>query len=239
MSHLRTLVILPALNEEKNIGGVVSNIRQMLPAADVLVINDGSTDDTRRVAQAAGAMVLTMPYNVGIGAAVQTGFQFAARHDYDIVVRNDGDGQHEPEGIIRLVSKLVESEHDVVIGSRFIEQSGDYGTPPLRRLGITIIRSLLSRITSWKITDPTSGFAAFNRQAIKLFAQVYPHDYPEPEAIVLMHRAGLSMCEIPVTMTAREHGQSSITPIRSAYYMVKVILAILINLLRRAPVVDV
>jgi len=239
MSQVRTLIILPALNEEKNIGRVVNNIRHMLPTADVLVINDGSTDDTKQVAQAAGAFVLTMPYNVGIGAAVQTGFQFADRHDYDVVIRNDGDGQHQPEGITRLVDTLLQSEHDVVIGSRFIEQAGDYGTPFFRRLGITILRKLLSYITGWHITDPTSGFAAFNQQAIKLFAQVYPHDYPEPEAIVLMHRTGLSMCEIPVTMTAREHGQSSITPIRSAYYMVKVILAILINLLRRAPVVDV
>jgi len=239
MSHPRTLVILPALNESQNIAHVVYNIQQVSPWADVMVINDGSSDDTAAVAAAAGAIVLNMPYNVGIGAAVQTGFQFADRHNYDIVVRNDGDGQHDASGICELLAHLEQGEQDVVIGSRFIHASGDYGTPPLRRLGISILRLLLSYITGWKITDPTSGFAAFNRRAIRLFAQLYPHDYPEPEAIVLIHRAGLTLCEIPVTMRVREHGRSSITPMRSAYYMVKVILAILINLLRRAPVVEV
>lgn len=239
MSHPRTLVILPALNEAPNISQVVYNIRQVLPWADIAVINDGSTDNTAAVAEAAGAIVLNMPYNVGIGAAVQTGFQFADHHNYDIVVRNDGDGQHEPSGIRQLLEHLQQSSHDVVIGSRFIDAGGDYGTPPLRRLGISILCMLLSYITGWQITDPTSGFAAFNRRAIRLFAQLYPHDYPEPEAIVLIHRAGLTLCEIPVTMKARAHGRSSITPIRSAYYMVKVILAILINLLRRAPGVEV
>lgn len=232
------LVILPALNEGRNIGAVVQRIRALIPSADVLVINDGSVDDTTRQAESAGAIVLNMPYNVGIGAAVQTGFKFAANHHYQIVIRNDGDGQHSPDGIMRLIEKIQADEADVVIGSRFIGEQGDYGTPIVRRIGITILAKLLSVITGQTITDPTSGFCAFNRKAILLFAQLYPHDYPEPEAIVISHRTGLRQIEIPVNMLEREHGKSSITPVRSVYYMIKVILAILINLLRRRPHLD-
>ena len=231
----RILVILPALNEGKNIANTVTHIRSHIPTADVLVINDGSIDDTTHQAQSCGAIVLNMPYNVGIGAAVQTGFKFAADQHYDVVVRNDGDGQHAPDGIQRLLESIRADSADVVIGSRFLGEQGDYGTPMARRLGITILATLLSRITGQKITDPTSGFCAFNRKAILLFAQLYPHDYPEPEAIVISHRTGLRQIEIPVTMKPREHGNSSITPVRSIYYMIKVVLAILINLLRQRP----
>ena len=235
MSSARILVILPALNEGPNIAAAVQGIRAQLPMADVLVINDGSLDNTVEEARAAAAMVLNLPYNVGIGAAVQTGFKFAADHDYDIVVRNDGDGQHAPAGIRRLLKPLQTDQADAVIGSRFIDKQGDYGTPPTRRLGIGILAKLLSVITGQRITDPTSGFGAFNRKAIRLFARVYPHDYPEPEAIVILHRSRLRQMEIPVTMIPRRHGHSSITPLRSVYYMIKVILAILISLLRRPP----
>lgn len=231
----RVLVILPALNEGQNIAPVIQRIQAQIPSADVLVINDGSVDDTAQQARGAGAIVLNMPYNVGIGAAVQAGFQFAAAHAYDIVVRNDGDGQHAPEGIKDLIAQLQAGPVDVVIGSRFIGERGDYGTPLIRRLGITILAKLLSMITGQPITDPTSGFCAFNRKAILLFARLYPHDYPEPEAIVISHRTGLQQVEIPVKMIKREHGKSSITPMRSVYYMIKVILAILINLLRQPP----
>ena len=235
MNSARILVILPALNEGPNIAAVVRGIRAQLPAADVLVINDGSLDNTVQQARAAAAMVLSLPYNVGIGAAVQTGFKFAAAHNYDVVVRSDGDGQHAPASIRRLLESLQADEADVVIGSRFLDEQGDYGTPAARRLGISILAKLLSVITSQRITDPTSGFAAFNRPAIRLFAQVYPHDYPEPEAIVILHRSRLRQVEIPVSMTPRQHGNSSITPLRSVYYMIKVTLAILIHLLRRRP----
>jgi glycosyltransferase involved in cell wall biosynthesis len=235
MNTPRILVILPAFNEGLNIATVVKKIQDEIPSADVLVINDGSKDDTAQKANEAGAIVLNMPYNVGIGAAVQTGFQFAATHAYDIVVRNDGDGQHSPEGIHNLLARLQADDVDVVIGSRFIGEEGDYGTPFARRMGITILAKLLSLITGQRITDPTSGFCAFNRKAILLFAQFYPHDYPEPEAIVISHRTGLHQVEIPVNMIKREHGTSSITPVRSIYYMIKVILAILINLLRQHP----
>ncbi len=231
----KTLIILPAYNESANIARTVANVRLALPYADVLVINDGSIDDTAQQAKQAGAIVLTLPYNVGIGAGVQTGFKFAEAHDYSLVIRNDGDGQHAPDGITRLIDRLNVGDVDVVVGSRFLAD-GDYGTPLARRLGITIIATLLSMLTKQRITDPTSGFAAFNTRAIRLFARVYPHDYPEPEAIIVLHRGGLKMVETPVTMQKRMGGTSSITPLRSAYYMVKVIFAILINLVRRAPI---
>ena len=233
MSSARILVILPALNEGRNIARAVRGIRERLPDVDVLVLDDGSIDDTASEARTAGAQVLELPYNLGIGAAVQAGFQLAQAHDYDIVLRNDGDGQHAPENNIDLLARLEPGDVDVVIGSRFIDAHGDYGTPLLRRLGSAILAGLLTRIISQRVTDPTSGCAAFNRRAIDLFAQAYPHDYPEPEAIVMLHRSGLRQMEAPVRMIPRQHGDSSITPLRSVYYMIKVILAILINLLRR------
>lgn len=233
MSQARILVILPALNEGRNIAGAVRGIRKRLPEADVLVVDDGSSDDTAAEARAAGAQVLELPYNLGIGAAVQAGFQFARAHDYDIVLRNDGDGQHAPSNNIDLLKRLETGDVDVVIGSRFIDASGDYGTPLPRRLGSAILARLLTSVIGQRVTDPTSGCAAFNRAAICFFAQAYPHDYPEPEAIVMLHRGGLRQIEAPVRMTPRQHGDSSITPLRSVYYMIKVILAILVNLLRR------
>jgi glycosyltransferase involved in cell wall biosynthesis len=234
MTPPRMLVILPAFNEAENLPKTLTRIRQTVPLADILVVNDGSWDNTTEVAKAHGARVLEMPYNVGIGAGVQTAFQFAHRYGYDIVVRNDGDGQHAPDGITRLVEALETHQYDVVVGSRFL-QSGDYGTSPARLIGINILRSLLQGLTGWRITDPTSGFGAFNRRAIALFAQFYPHDYPEPESILLLYRCGFTMGEIPITMQPRQHGRSSITTLRSIYYMVKVILALLIQRMRRKP----
>lgn len=235
MSSARILAILPAYNERLNIARTVANIRAELPQVDILVINDGSADATAAAARDAGARVLNLPYNVGIGAAVQAGFQFAEADGYDIVLRNDGDGQHAPESNRALLAALSDHDVDVVIGSRFISEQGDYGTPLLRRLGSAILARLLSSIIGQRVTDPTSGCSAYNRSAIKLLAQVYPHDYPEPEAVVILHRGGLRQIETPVRMIPRQHGRSSITAGRSVYYMVKVILAILINLLRRPP----
>lgn len=238
MPNPAILVILPALNESKNLPLTLARVREYVPGADILVVNDGSVDNTAEVAQAGGAYVLNLPYNVGIGAAVQTGFKFADTYNYDIVVRNDGDGQHAPEDITALLAALQEGDVDMVVGSRFIGDGGDYGTSPARRTGIFIISRLLTLITRQPVTDPTSGFSVFNRRAIKLFARLYPHDYPEPEAILLLHRSGLKMREVPVHFGRRIHGTSSITALRSVYYMLKVILAILINLLRRAPAIE-
>jgi glycosyltransferase involved in cell wall biosynthesis len=228
---MRVLVIVPALNESGSITQVVGAIHAHVPTADVVVVNDGSRDNTAELARAAGAVVLDMPYNVGIGAAVQTGFLYAAQHGYDVALQIDGDGQHPPENIPLLIDALRDSGADVASGSRFLEDTG-YQQTWARRVGGMILAWILTRATGTRITDPTSGFRAYNRRALMLCAQHYPHDYPEPEAIIILHRAGLRLHEIPVKMLNRVTGSSSITFLRSGYYMVKVILAILINLLR-------
>ena len=233
----RTLVIIPALNEEASIAHVVATVRQHMPWADVVVMNDGSTDRTAEIAREAGAIVLDLPYNVGIGTSVQTGFIFANRYGYEIALRSDGDGQHDPRDLCRLIAALQEGQADIVTGTRFIEDRGYRASLP-RRVGILLLARLISAIVGQPVTDPTSGFAAFNQQAIRLFARVYPHDYPEPESLVVAHRAGLRLREIPVTMKPRFGGRSSITSLRSIYYMIKVTLAILIGLLRPAALVD-
>jgi glycosyltransferase involved in cell wall biosynthesis len=230
----KTLVIIPALNEEESIAHVIELIHEHVPWADIAVINDGSSDRTAAIAAECGAIVLSEPYNVGIGAAVQTGFIYAARYGYAVTVQNDGDGQHDPSEIPRLISDLIESGSDLVIGSRYIEDRG-YITPKIRRLGIVILAQVISLVTRQQFSDPTSGFRASSRRTIELCARLYPHDYPEPEAVVVLHRAGLRLREIPVTMNPRYGGKSSITPIKSGIYMIKVLLAILIDVLRSAP----
>lgn len=233
-SHPKTLVIIPALNEEDSIAHVIGQIREHVPWADIAVINDGSTDRTGSIAEACGAIVLPLPFNVGIGSAMQTGFVYAARSGYEMAVQNDGDGQHNPAEIPLLIETLQQADADLIIGSRYLEDRG-YITPWQRKIGIIILAKIVSLITRWRITDPTSGFRASNRRTIELCARVYPYDYPEPEAIVLLHKAGFEVREMPVTMNARYGGISSITPLRSAYYMVKVSLAILIDTIRKPP----
>jgi glycosyltransferase involved in cell wall biosynthesis len=232
----KTLIIIPAFNEADSIDRVIGRIREQASWADIVVINDGSSDETGAIAESAGAIVLHLPHNVGIGACVQTGFMFADSGGYEVVIRNDGDGQHAPQDIPAIIAALQADDADMVIGSRYLENRG-YTSSMARRAGSLILSRLISRIIGHAITDPTSGFMACNRRAIKLCAQIYPHDYPEPESIVILHRAGLRLKEIPVTMKPRMGGQSSITLLRSGYYMVKVILAILVGLLRPAPVV--
>ena len=228
------LVIIPAYNEADSIGGVISRVRTSAPDADIVVIDDGSTDATAAIAQEAGALVVSLPHNLGIGGAVQTGYVFAAEMGYDIAVQVDGDGQHDPSEITEIVAPLLAGQADVVIGSRYIEDRG-YITPFLRQVGIFVLASIVSLIIRQRVTDTTSGFRAVNRRVIEFCAREYPRDYPEPESVVLFRRAGFRVREIPVTMNPRYGGQSSITPWRSFYYMVKVLLAILIGLLRRVP----
>ncbi len=230
----KTLVIIPALNEEASIEHVVELVREHVPWADIAVVNDGSTDHTGEIIDRLGVITLHMPFNVGIGAAMQTGFIYAARNGYEVAVQTDGDGQHDPAEIPGLIRALMEGDADLVIGSRYIEDRG-YVTPRMRRLGISILAGVISCIVGQRVTDTTSGFRASNRRAITFCARLYPHDYPEPEAIVLFRRAGLKVREVPVTMNPRYGGRSSITPLKSAYYMAKVLLAIFVNLLRRRP----
>jgi glycosyltransferase involved in cell wall biosynthesis len=227
----RSIAIVPAFQERASIARVVEDIRR-LSSADVVVIDDGSGDGTAAEAVRAGARVITLPFNLGIGSAVQTGYMVALEGGYDVAIQVDGDGQHPAEEIDRLIAALGESGADIVVGSRFMG-GGAYRAPLGRRLGIGIFARLVSGITGVRMTDTTSGFRASNARAISLFAAAYPHDYPEVEAVIIAHRAGLRLIEIPVEMRERQGGRSSITPLKSAYYMLKVIMAIVMVLLRR------
>jgi hypothetical protein len=236
-SEKKTLVIIPAFNEEDSIGRVVEGVSVALPQSAILVVNDGSTDLTSEIAQSKGATVLDLPFNLGIGGAMQAGYKFACEKGYVIAIQVDGDGQHDPKEIGKLLVALEEKKMDVAIGSRFIGGSGYKGSI-MRRIGIAIFSGVISTIVRQRITDPTSGFRAANRKAIQLFALDYPQDYPEPEAIVLLHQCHLKMGEVPVGMSERYAGESSITKIRSIYYMVKVLLAIFVDCFKKPPLLE-
>jgi glycosyltransferase involved in cell wall biosynthesis len=237
---VRKLALVPAFNEAGSIGAVIDEIRDFDAAFDILVVDDGSHDDTRDVAVRHGAQVVTLPFNLGIGAAVQTGLRLAAARGYDLVVRIDGDGQHDPVQISQLLPPVLAGEVDICVGSRFVE-AGGYQSSLTRRLGIRVLARTVSLLTRQRITDPTSGFQALNRKAIELFAVDYPHDYPEVEAAILLHKHRLRLAEVPVTMRERATGVSSIGALSAVYYMFKVLLAVLIGMLRRSgtPLEDV
>ena len=231
------LAVVPAYNEGATIRKVVSDLHAMAPDFDVLVIDDGSTDDTAAHASAAGARVLRLPFNLGIGGAVQSGFLYALNNDYAYMVQVDGDGQHDPAEISRLMQAMRDQpELDMVCGSRFLEQDYKYPSPISRRTGIHIFAFVLSRLIGQRVSDPTSGFRLYNRRGIRLFAHDYPHDYPEVEAVLMLHHHRLRMREIPVRMFLRGGGESSIKSGKSAYYMIKVLLALFVGLARRRPV---
>lgn len=223
---MKALVIIPAFNEEKNIVGLLDRLRTTCPEYDVVVVNDCSSDNTLRLCRESGADVINLPVNLGIGGAVQSGFRYAMYNDYDFAVQVDGDGQHDPKYISLLLSGLGEKS-SLCIGSRFIEGEG-FQSSAIRRLGIRYFSALIYIFTGQRIKDPTSGFRACDRKAIRLFATDYPRDYPEPESIVNACRQGLRVSEMPVVMNRREGGRTSITSSRSVYYMVKVSLAIVI-----------
>lgn len=228
----KILVIIPAYNEGANIGGVISSVRRDVPYADIVVINDGSTDATSCIAKGLSSSVIDLPYNMGIGAAMQTGYRYAEEMGYDTAIQVDGDGQHPPHQISHLTAPLVRGQADMVIGSRFLGE-GDYVPSLARSIGIRIFSLMLSLLIRKKITDPTSGFRAVNREVISFFAKHYPDDYPEVESIVLLKKAGFSIMETPVRMEARVWGKSSITYPRALYYMIKVSLAVFIDLLKK------
>jgi glycosyltransferase involved in cell wall biosynthesis len=233
----RNLAVVPAYNEAATVADVIASVHEHAPAFDVLVIDDGSTDETAAIARAAGARVLRHPFNLGIGGAVQSGFVFALEEGYDRMVQVDGDGQHVAREIATLEDAMAGHPTDVVCGSRFITDTG-YPAPISRRTGIHIFAFLLSRIVEQRVSDPTSGFRLYNRRAIALFARDYPHDYPEVEAVLMVHHHRLRMLEVPVSMAERGGGESSIKSGKSAYYMVKVLLALGVGLLRRRPNVE-
>ena len=225
------LVIIPALNEEATIGQVVGNLLERPGISQVVVIDDGSDDRTQEVAQAEGAAVVRLGLNLGIGGAMQTGYRFACDGGFDVAVQVDGDGQHDASQLEAILQPILVGEADMVTGSRFLEPG--YRGSWTRAIGIRFFASLVSLIIGQRVTDTTSGFRAANRAVIELFADDYPQDYPEVETTVLVHRAGFRIREVPVKMHARQGGESSITPIRAVYYMIKVTLALLIGLLRR------
>jgi len=231
---LRRIAIVPALNEERSIGAVIAEIRAADPEFDVIVIDDGSTDRTGAVAAENGAQVITLPFNVGIGGAVQTGYLYARDHDFDVAVQVDGDAQHDPAEIPKILAPIIQGDADLVVGSRFLGE-GEYEPPVTRLLGIRLLARVVSVLVRQRVTDTTSGFRASNRRAISLFASDYPHDYPEVEAMVLVFRHRLKLVEVPVHMRLRGAGESSITFWRSAYYMLKVLLALFVGLFRRYP----
>jgi hypothetical protein len=232
-SNQKILAIVPAFNECGNIGRTVEEILQKAAGADVLVIDDGSRDATAEEARQAGGMVISLPFNLGIGAAVQTGFQFAQKNQYDIAVQIDGDGQHDPAFLDKIVGPIRRDEADMVVGSRFLGKTGGFQSSFTRRMGINFFVHLINMLTGVKINDPTSGFRAYNKKMIALFAEYYPHDFPEPEAIVVAQQDGARIVEMAVAMRAREAGSSSIRYFKTLYYMAKVTLAILLHMIRQ------
>lgn len=230
---MKILTIIPAYNEEKTITSVISNVRRYIPESDILVVNDGSSDNTPLYAAAANAMIINLPFNLGIGGAMQTGYMFARDNNYDIAVQVDGDGQHNPSDIQKLVKPVIDNLTDMVIGSRYISRTS-YKSTYLRRIGMVFFSALVAFLTGNRVRDTTSGFRVVNRDIINYFAKNYPIDYPEVDVLVKLHKKGFRIMEIPVEMNRRQCGRSSITPFRSVYYMIKVSISLLIGAIRPA-----
>jgi glycosyltransferase involved in cell wall biosynthesis len=239
LATVRRIAIVPAYNEERNVGRVLDELRALDPGLDVVVVSDGSTDRTAEVALSRDAHVIRLPFNLGIGGAVQTGFRHAWEEGYELAVRLDGDGQHDPSELKGLVAPVVADEADLVVGSRFVSNGG-YRSSAARRVGIRILARVVSLIAGQRLTDTTSGFQACNRRAIAVYAADLPHDYPEVEGMVIAIKHRLRVVEVPVTMREREHGRSSIGALASIYYMIKILLALFVDLFRRdvAPLED-
>ncbi|MCI7493147.1 MAG: glycosyltransferase family 2 protein [Lachnobacterium sp.] len=228
---MKKLIIIPAYNESANIEKTVRDIEENAKGFDYVIINDCSTDNTREICEAKGFNIVNLPINLGIGGAVQTGYQYAVRYGYELAVQVDGDGQHDPQFLKQMADYMENHDVDMVIGSRFIEKEG-FQSSFMRRVGITYFTGLIKLCTGKKITDPTSGLRMAGRRVIRMFADSYPKDYPEPESVVSVLRKGYRVDEIPVVMRARQGGESSITMKKSVYYMIKVTLAILMEVTR-------
>ena len=223
---MKRLVIIPAYNEEGAILDTVTDIRNKAPEFDVIVINDCSTDSTRKILEDNAIAHINLPMNLGIGGAVQTGYIYAEKHGYDMAVQMDGDGQHDASYLNDMLAVMKQKKADMVIGSRFIENKG-FQSSSLRRVGINFFTGWIRKLTHQTITDPTSGMRMVNRRIIELFAEDYPKDYPEPETVVTILKNGYSISEVPVVMKARTSGESSISMRKSVYYMFKVSIACL------------
>lgn len=229
---MKSLVIIPAYNEEKSILRTVEDIQKNAPEFDYIIINDCSTDKTLTVCRNAGIPVLNLPINLGIGGAVQTGYLYAKKNHYDYAVQFDGDGQHDAVYLQDMRDYMMQNQLNMLIGSRFIEKEG-FQSSSLRRFGIRYFSVLIQMITGKKITDPTSGMRMADKEVIAMYADCYPKDYPEPESVVAILQAGKKVEEYPVIMRERVDGVSSISPMKSVYYMIKVTLAIFVEWIRR------
>jgi hypothetical protein len=236
LGELKRLAVVPAFNEEASVGRVIDEIRAFDPGFDIVVVDDGSTDRTAGVAADRGAHVLRLPFNLGIGGAVQTGYRYAFERGYDVAAQVDGDGQHDPAQLPKILAPLLAGSADLVVGSRFAGRGAAYRSSATRRVGIRIFARIVSAVVRQRVTDTTSGFRAVNRKGIALFAADYPHDYPEVEATVMSVKHKLRLQEVPVEMRERSGGRSSITALRSVYYMAKALLAIFVGLFRRYAV---
>jgi glycosyltransferase involved in cell wall biosynthesis len=223
-----TAIVIPAYNEEACIGDLLKEIREYMPGYRCMVVNDGSSDRTASVARDGGATVLELPCNLGVGGAVQVGYRFAFESGCRFAIRCDGDGQHPPAEMPKLVARMAESGVDMVIGSRYLEQKS-YRSTWFRYCGIRGLSALLSLICRKRVTDPTSGFQLLDRPLLYFFGLQYPSDYPEPEALALMRRQGYDFAEVSVAFRARTAGQSSILAWGTFYYIVKVFLALLVD----------
>ena len=225
------LIIVPAYNEEAAVGGVVRNIGEAVPGVPVVVIDDCSKDATIEVARAAGADVLCLPHHLGLGGCVQTGYKLAYELGYEYVIRVDGDGQHDPRDIPRILHALRTSGCQMVIGSRFIERDGVH-TSASRSIGIRFFRAVLRPILGKPVRDPTSGFVGVTRSVLQVFSASFPLEYPEIEALVVLQRRAFRFEEIPCRMLPRTTGKSSITAVKSIYYIVHVLLGVFVNVLK-------
>jgi glycosyltransferase involved in cell wall biosynthesis len=228
----RVIVIIPAYNEGARIADVVGNVRRIVPDYAILVVNDGSRDDTAAAAAGAGAKVVSHPFNMGYGVAIQTGYKYAHEHGYDFLVQIDGDGQHDPAYIPRLLEPVMKGETDFAIGSRFLGVES-YDPSLARRIGMGLFRKIVSLVTGTRITDSTSGYQAFNREVIRFFTtEVFPCDYPDADMLITLHLAGFTIRELPVRMYARAEGKSMHSGLKPLYYIFKMFLSIFVTLLR-------
>jgi len=229
----KILVIIPAYNEEDTIAEVIFSIKSAYPQFDILVVNDGSTDETSYLAkQTEKALVVDLPFNIGIGGCVQSGFKFAAQNNYDITLQFDGDGQHLISEIEKIILPIQDGKWDCVIGSRFIQNGKHYKPTSFRMMGIWILRFFCFLYTRQRISDQTSGFRSYNRRTINFLAEHYPGEYPEPELIILLGRNGFKMKEVFTEMRGRQGGVSSIPLWKGPYYIIRVVLAMTMAALR-------
>ncbi len=233
---MRTVVFIPAWNEEVAVGSVIAGVRERLPKADVLVVDDGSTDGTAAAAREAGALVASLPFNQGLGAALQTGYLYALRQGYDLCAHLDADGQHPPAEVARLLEEVRADRADLVIGSRYRDageaEGDDYRPTISRRIGTSVFRFFLTLATRQRFTDTTSGMRAANRTVMELFSENYSPDFAEIESLQLAVREGLRVEEVPVRMLERAGGSSFLTPLRSAFFIFKGLIVLLVGQFR-------